>query len=111
MALSSHMRGINFAYPADMRKSHKKLKIQVRTKAIHYSNKHKIQIEPIQFEWDRFLFTLEKDFPERLNEMVSHNRQQQPPNSNKNRFTPNENRKHYNGTIDNRTRTMMPVLQ
>ena len=36
--------------------------IQIRIEVIHISNKYKIQIESIQFEWDRFLLTLEKDF-------------------------------------------------
>ena len=65
--------------------------IQVWTKAI--SNKYKSQSEPIQVEWDMFLPTSEKDFPEILNDVLSHNsQQQQPPNSNENRSTSNENR-------------------
>ena len=44
---------------------------QVRTKATHISYKYKIQIEPIQFEWDKFLSTLENDFPEILHEVLS----------------------------------------
>ena len=35
---------------------------QVITEAIHIIDKYKIQIEPRQFEWDRFLPTLEEDF-------------------------------------------------
>ena len=81
MALSSHMGNINFADPADIWKAHKELIIQVRTKAIHNSNKYKTQIEPPQFEWDRFLPTLEKDFPDILDEMLNHISQQQLPNS------------------------------
>ena len=50
MALS-----INVVDPANIRKAHEELMTQVRTKAIHISNKYKIQIEPIQFEWDKFL--------------------------------------------------------
>ena len=49
---------------------------QVRTEALHISNKCKIQIEPIQFEWDKFLPTLEKNFPEILNEILGHNNNQ-----------------------------------
>ena len=35
---------------------------QVGTEAIYISNKYKIQIEPIWFELDKFLSTLEKGF-------------------------------------------------
>ena len=70
IALSSHTDGISFADPANITKAQKELAIQIRTKAIQISNKYKIQIEPIQFEWDRFLPTLEKDFLEILNEML-----------------------------------------
>ena len=45
--------------------------IQVRPEAIHISNKYRIQIEPVQYVWDRHLLTLEKDFLEILNEMLS----------------------------------------
>ena len=38
----------------------------VRSEGIHISNKYKIQIEPLQFEWDRFLPTLEKGFPRNI---------------------------------------------
>ena len=48
MVLSSCVGGINFVDPANIRKAHKELVIQVRTKAIHISNKYKMQIEPIK---------------------------------------------------------------
>ena len=80
--------------------------IQVRTEAIHISNKYKIQIEPIQFEWDRFLSTSEQDLPEILNEMLICYSQQQPLNSNEKRSNPNENREQYNGRIENRTKRL-----
>ena len=56
------MGGINFADPAYIRKAHEELMTQVRTEAIPISYKYKIKIEPIQFEWDRFLPTLKKGF-------------------------------------------------
>ena len=52
MALSSHMGSTNFVDPANNRKVHKELMSQVRTEATHISNKSKIPIEPIQFEWN-----------------------------------------------------------
>ena len=85
------MDNINFADPANIRKTNKGLMSQTRSKAIHISNKYKIQIEHIWFEWYRFLSTLEKDFPEILNVVLSHsNTQQQLPNPNENRRTPNK---------------------
>ena len=63
MALHSHVGSINFADPANIRKVHEELMSQVRTKAIYISNKYKIYIEPIQFEWDKFLPTFERYFP------------------------------------------------
>ena len=68
MVLSHHMDSIIFADPANIRKAHIELISQVSTIAIHISNK-----EPIKFEWDKFLPTLHKDFPEILNEVLSCN--------------------------------------
>ena len=53
--LSSRVSSINFADPANIRKVHRELMGQVRTEAIHISYKNKLQIEPKQFEWDKFL--------------------------------------------------------
>ena len=50
MMLSSCMGSINFADPANIRKVHEDLMIQVRTKTIHTGIKYKIQIKSIQFE-------------------------------------------------------------
>ena len=41
IVLSSCMGGIHFADPASIRKAHKELMTQVRTEAIHISNKYK----------------------------------------------------------------------
>ena len=81
IALSRHISSINFLDPANIGKVPKEFMNQVRTKAIHISNKCKIQIEHIQFEWDKFLSTLTMDFLEILNEVLScNNDQQQLPN-------------------------------
>ena len=89
MALHSHVGSINLADPANIRKVHKELMSQIRNKAIHIRNKYKIQVESIQFEWDKFLPTLEKDFQNILNKVLSHsNYEQQQLNSNKDRSTP-----------------------
>ena len=81
--LNSHMGGIKFADPVNTRKAHKELVIQVRPTAIYISNKYTVQLEPLHFEWDRFIPTLEKDFLNTINEMLSHNGQQQPLKLNK----------------------------
>ena len=90
MVLCSHVGSINFADPDNIRKGHKELMSQVRTKVIYISNKYNFQIEPIQLKWDKYLPNSEKDFPEILNEILSHNNNQQIPNCNENRNTPNE---------------------
>ena len=69
MVLCSHMGSINFADPANIRQVHEALMSWVRNEAMNISNKYKIQIEPIRFEWDKLLPTLKKDFQEILNEM------------------------------------------
>ena len=101
------MGSINFADPANIRKVHEELTSQIRTKAIHISSKYKIQIEPIHFEWDTLPPTLEKNFPEILNDVLSHNNNQHHiPNSNENRSTQNEDQNQYNTEIHNRGRTL-----
>ena len=81
--------------------------IQVGNETIYISNKYKIQIEPTQFEWDKFLPALEKDFPEILNEVLScNNNQQQQQNLNENSSIPIKNRNQYNTVINNRTRML-----
>ena len=49
--------------PVSMRKAHEELMKQVRSDTIHISNKYRVQIEPIYFEWKIFIPTLEKEFP------------------------------------------------
>ena len=69
-----------------------------------------MQIEPIQLEWDMFHPTLEKDFPEILNQVLCCNSQQQPPHSNKNISTPMENREQSSGRIDDTTRILTTLI-
>ena len=79
---------------------------EVRNEATYISNKYKIQVEPIQFEWDEFSPNLAKDLPDILNEVLScKNNQQHQPISNVNSSMPNENRNQYNPVVANRTRT------
>ena len=62
MVLRSHMDDINFADPANISKAHKEVMTQVRTEAIHISNKYKIQVDPIQIKWDRIPSHIRKGF-------------------------------------------------
>ena len=100
------MGSINFVYPANIRQVYGILINEVRYEAMHISNKYKIQIEPLQFNWDKFLSTLEKEFPDILKEVISYKNNQQQPISNINKSTPNENRSQYNTVIANRTRAL-----
>ena len=106
MVVHSHLSSIHVADSANTKKVHKELMHQVRTKATHIISKYKIQVEPLHFEWDKFLPTLEKDFAEVLNEVLSDSNNQQQPNSNENRSTPNANRNQHNTGINNRTRML-----
>ena len=82
--LSSHIGGIIFMDPVSLRKAHKELIKQTRSDAIHINNKYKVQLEPFYFEWETFIPTLVKEFPDILSKMLSHiyQQQQQPINSN-----------------------------
>ena len=68
---------------------------QVKHKAICISNKYSVQIEHLYFKWDKFIPTLEKEFPDILNEMVDHSSQWQPLNANENRSIQHRNREPY----------------
>ena len=85
MALRSCISDINFADQVNIRKAHEKLMGQVRNEAVHINNKYNVQIYHLHFEWDKFIPTLEKEFPDILNEMLSPDNQQQPFNSTENR--------------------------
>ena len=105
MALQSNVGSISFVDPANIRQVHKVLMSEVRDKAMYISNTYKIQIEPIQFGWDKFHQTLEKDFPDILNKVLRcKTSQQHQLNSNINSSMPNDNRNQSNSVIDNRTR-------
>ena len=64
MALNSYVDSMNFADQANIRNSYKEVMSLIRIETIHICSKYKIQIKPIQFEWDKFLPILKKDFPE-----------------------------------------------
>ena len=75
--------------------------------ATYIINKYRIQIEHMPFEWNKFLLTPEKDFPDILKEIFSSkNNQKHQPISNINNSTPNKNRSQYTAVIANRTRTL-----
>ena len=103
MVLHSCVGSINFTDPANIRQTHKALLSHVRKEAIIISKKYIIPIEPIQFECDKFLPTLEKYSLDILSKVLT---QQYQSNSNINSSMPNENRNQYNTVVGNRTRTL-----
>ena len=110
--LSSCTGDINFTDPVNTRKSHEELMTQVRTEAIHVSNKYKVKIDPLHFKWDRFIALLEREFPDIWNEML--NSQWQPLTPNKNRPIPHRDREKPNGfgrEISNRIGTLTTPSQ
>ena len=70
---------------------------QVKNKTIDTINKSNVQLEPFCFEWERFMPTLQKEFPDISSEMLSHKsqQQQQPLNLNENRYIPCRDREQY----------------
>ena len=78
MAIYSHVVIINLTYPANSQQVYGILMNEVRDEAIYISNKYKIQIEPLQFDWDKFLPSLGKDFPDIINEVLSCKNNQKP---------------------------------
>ena len=64
----------------------------------------------MQFKWDKFLPTLEKDFSDILNEaLICKNKQQHIPISNINSSMSNKNRNQYNVVRVNTTRMLTNV--
>ena len=81
-AIHSHRGSINFVDSANIRQIHGILMNDVRDETTFIRNKYKIQIDPLQFDWDKFLPPLEKDFPGILKEVLSCKINQQQPISN-----------------------------
>ena len=79
---------------------------EVRNKATYISNKYTIQIESLQFKWNKFLPTLEKEIPDILNEVLSYTNKQHQSISNLKQHSSNENRNQYNIVIANKIRTL-----
>ena len=92
---------INFADPANIRQICGILINELRDEATYINNKYIIQIEPMQFKWDKFLPMLEKDFPDILKEVLSCINQQHQSISNVNNSMPNKYRSRYNTVIAN----------
>ena len=80
-----------------------------KIKTTHINHKYTIQIEPLHFEWYQFIPTLEKGFQDIVNEMLSHNSQQQPLTPKEYISIPHRNWKPCNNIrrgINNRTWTL-----
>ena len=86
---------------------------QVRNEATHNSSKYKVQLEPFNSEWERFIPTLEKEFLDIFSKMLNHNsqQQQQPLNSNEARYLLYSEREQYRTGTNNRIRTLTTPSQ
>ena len=60
MVIHSHVGCINLTDPANIRQIHRILMNEVRNEATYISNKYKIQIDTMQFKWEKLLPNLEK---------------------------------------------------
>ena len=80
MAVCSCVYNINVVDPANIRQVYGILMNEVKNETTYISNKYKIQKEPMQFKWDKFLPILEKDFSDILYKVLSckNNQKHQP---------------------------------
>ena len=56
-ALINTIHNINFADPVQTRRAHETLMHDVNREAQYISNKYSMQIDPLYFEWDKFIPT------------------------------------------------------
>ena len=57
------------------KKAHETLMCEVNREAKYISTKYSIWIDPLYFEWNRFIPTLEKHFLDILGEILNHDNQ------------------------------------
>ena len=72
---------INFKDPIQIRRTHEALIHKVNRDAICIGTKYSVKIEPMHFEWEEFIPTLEKHFPDILQKILAcdhqrHNQEQ-----------------------------------
>ena len=95
VALRNCVKDINLADPVQMKRVLRDLMIEVSYKAQNISSNHIVQINPLYFEWDKFILTLERQFPDVLNEMVNCDHQWHLSDQNKSRSTISRNGEPY----------------
>ena len=94
-----------------MRRVHEDLMNGLSYEAQCINNKYNKQINPLHFEWDKFIFTLERHFPDVLNEMLSCNHQWHLSDQNESRSTISRNGEpNYNARerLNNRAQKLQP---
>ena len=64
--------------PVQTVRAYGKLMNEVSSEAQYISSKYNVPIEPLYLEWDKFIPTLERQFPDILNEMLNHDHQWHP---------------------------------
>ena len=62
-----------------MGKAHEVLMYEANREARYISTKSSIQIDPLYFEWDKCIPTLEKHFQDILDEILNHDNQRSTP--------------------------------
>ena len=78
MTLRNCIKDINFTDPVQMRRVHRDLMNEANSEYQYISNRYNIEIDPLHFEWDKFIPTLERQLPDIFNEMLNCDHQGHP---------------------------------
>ena len=62
---------LNFVDPIETRKAHEALVYDVNREMRYISTKYSVQIGTLYFEWDKLISTLDKHFPDILEEILN----------------------------------------
>ena len=91
MALRNCIKDINFPDPVQIRRIHGDILNEVSCKAGYISSKYNVQINPLYFEWNKFIPTLERQFPDVIYEILNCDYQWHPSDQIESRFTISRN--------------------
>ena len=74
-----HHKNVNFVDPTQTRKAYEVLMCDANHEAQYTSTKYILWIDPLYFQVDKFIPTLEKHFPDILDEILNHDDQRSAP--------------------------------
>ena len=74
-ALRNIIHNVNFVDPTQIRKAHEVLMSDDNKEVRYTGTKNSLQMDPLYFEWDKFVPTLEKHFPDILGDILNHDYQ------------------------------------